>query len=72
MNPIEWAKATVKNLGAARAYAITKTIGREKIGIDNDWTNPYFKFYSNAASWIKKHYPNDLEEKPVMKEFAHE
>lgn len=71
-NPIEWAKLTVKKHGPAKAYSITQTTGREKIGTENSISNPFFKFYQNASLWIKKHYPNDLEEKPTMKEFAHE
>ena len=57
INPIEWAAKIVKQQGAKKAYTITQTVGRERIGHDNDYPNPSAKFYKSAADWIKARFP---------------
>lgn len=59
-NPIEWARAIVKNVGWKRAWMICVVTGRPQIGNQNDQPNPYAYFYKMAKIWITKNVPSNI------------
>lgn len=61
MNPLEWAKAAVENMGFTRAYMICQVTGRPLIGNQNETPNPHEYFFKMSRSWIVKNMPEKLK-----------